>query len=307
MTHEREKLKWAVQVLAMPGEVQRRLYPDFACKPDELALEWDEEFRMTAGSELRQVQLEAMQRLDRKLESMSRDGPDFSEDLWDESALCTSAHGALVRELGDAVLQQMAWPKESPPEVPRLVVPITFRGSLGVQSSQANEMATNRSLEQRWETPVSDAQSLAMVSLVDQDGLHITVQDNRDRAGRRFRFSFDRVAAYRSILEEYRTSDPPAVQHAGWTRVAPGSAWLSDLRSREPLLDVHSPDCRHYIIVTEDDVIDVLTPEEPRIVEVAPAGAGDPAPGKSGVLHDPEDREQIDELLDDLRTDRDGA
>ena len=168
-------------------------------------------------------------------------------------------------------------------------------------------MATNRSSEERWETPASDARSLALVSLLDQDGLHITVQDLRDPAGRRFQFSFERVPAYRDILEEYRTSEPPPVERVGWTRIDPGSDWLADLRSREPLLDVHSPGCRHYIIVTEDDVIDVLSPEEPKIVEVAAAGTDDPVPGKSNVLYHPEDREQIDKLLDELRPRGDDA
>lgn len=168
-------------------------------------------------------------------------------------------------------------------------------------------MTTDRSSQERWDTPVSDAKSLAMVSLVDQDGLHITVQDLRDPARRRFRFSFQQVPAYRNILEEYRISDPPPIEGIGWTRVDPRSDWLADLRSREPLLDVHIPGCRHYIIVTEDDVVDVLAPSTPRIVELSPADVDEPAPGKSNVLFHPEDREQIERVLDDVRRRRDDA
>ena len=102
-------------------------------------------------------------------------------------------------------------------------------------------------------------------------------------------------------------SEPPAAGSPGWTRIDPDSSWLADLRSREALLDVHSPGCRHYIIVTEDDVIDVLTPEEPTIVEVAPAGEQEPAPGKSVILHHPHDREKIDALVDEVRRRRDDA
>jgi hypothetical protein len=137
--------------------------------------------------------------------------------------------------------------------------------------------------------------------------LHITVQDLRDPERRRFCFSFEQVPAYRNVLEEYRTSEPAPAQRLGWTRIDSGSAWLADLRRREPLLDVHSPGCSHYIIVTEDDVLDVLAPEPPRIHELAPAAADEPAPGKSNVLYHPEDRKQIDAMLDDLRRRKDDA
>ena len=115
------------------------------------------------------------------------------------------------------------------------------------------------------------------------------------------------MPAYRNILEEYRTSDPPPIEGTGWTRIDPSSDWLTDLRRREPLLDVHSPGCRHYIIVTEDDVVDVLAPKAPKIVQVAAAAIDEPAPGKSDVLYHPEDRTPIDALLDDLRRRGDDA
>ena len=120
----------------------------------------------------------------------------------------------------------------------------------------------------RWDTPVSDAQSLTMVSLIDQDGLHITVEDP---AWRRHRFTFRQVAAYRNILEEYRTSEPGASEGAGWTMLFPHSPWLSELRKREPLLDHFQPGCKHYVIATEDDVVDILSPDPPEICEIEPA------------------------------------
>lgn len=168
-------------------------------------------------------------------------------------------------------------------------------------------MTTDRRSEERWETPVSDARSLALVSLVDQGGLHITVQDLRDSARRRFRFSFARVPAYRSILEEYRTSERSPLGRTGWTRIDLSSHWLADLRRRQPLFDVHAPGCRHYIIVTEDDVVDVPAPKAPEIVEVAPAAMDEPAPGKSTVLYHPADRTRIDAVLDGLRRRGDDA
>jgi hypothetical protein len=84
---------------------------------------------------------------------------------------------------------------------------------------------------ERWETPVSDARSLAMVSLVDRDGLRVTVQDLRDPTRRRFEFRFTGVAAYRNILEEYRTGEAAQLRvdspRTGWTAIAIRSSWLS--------------------------------------------------------------------------------
>ena len=154
--------------------------------------------------------------------------------------------------------------------------------------------------KERWETPVSNAKSLAMVSLVDSHGLHITLQDLRDPQRRRYRFTFGNVPAYRNVLEEYRTSEPPAGGELGWTVKIPNSPWLEAFRRDEPLFEIHTPGCEHYVIVTEDDVIDVLSPEPPEISEVEPGASGEPVPGKSQVLYHPEDREQIDQLLNKL-------
>ncbi len=141
-----------------------------------------------------------------------------------------------------------------------------------------------------------------MVSLVDTAGdLRITVQDLQDPGCRRYEFVFRGVPAYRNILEEYRVSEPPLRAGVGWTITIPDSPWLDELRAKEPLLDVHSPGCRHFAIVTEDDVVDVLTAEEPEICEVAPADTNEPLPGKSQILRYLEDRERIDRLADDIR------
>ena len=140
-----------------------------------------------------------------------------------------------------------------------------------------------------------------MVSLVDHNGLHITVQDLRDPKRRRYQFSFHRAPAYRNILEEYRTSEPPAGGELGLTVKVPESPWLKSFHQDEPLLEVHTPGCEHYVIVTEDDVIDVLSPEPPEILEIEPAAADEPLPGKSRILYHPEDREEIDQLIVEVK------
>ena len=142
---------------------------------------------------------------------------------------------------------------------------------------------------ERWETPVSDLDSIAMVSLVDDGRLKITVEDLRDTARPRWRFTFRQAPIYRNILEEYRLELWELVhaggERKGWTVMVPSSPWLAQLKEKEPLIEVHHPNLLHFQIGTEDDVIDVLSPEEPLIESVEPASPGDPTPGKSEVLH----------------------
>lgn len=66
---------------------------------------------------------------------------------------------------------------------------------------------------------------------------------------------------------------------------------------KEPLIDVHYPNLRQYQIATEDDVIDVLSPEAPLIEAVEPAAPEDKAPGKSHVLYADKDRAEVQARL----------
>lgn len=121
-------------------------------------------------------------------------------------------------------------------------------------------------IQERWPSPVSDAQSLAMVSRLDQNGLHMTLEDLQDPARRRFKFVFRRVAAYRNILEEYRMSESSPPHGAGWTY----------------------------------DVIDILCPKPPKIVEVTPTKADENPPGKSRILYHSYNEEQIEQIVEDI-------
>ena len=73
----------------------------------------------------------------------------------------------------------------------------------------------------RWDTPVSDLTSLALVSLVDDGELAIVVEGSQDSKRERFRFLFNNFFGYKNLLEEYRTALWQSVQgmpHLGWTR-----------------------------------------------------------------------------------------
>ena len=158
---------------------------------------------------------------------------------------------------------------------------------------------------QRWKTPVSDAKSLAMVSLFDKKDLEIILQDLKETARKRFKFIFKKVVAYRNILEEYRTTETefPSRRTFGWTIVSDHSQWLNELKQKEDLFKVNNPNCKHFIIMTEDDVIEILCSGFPKIIEVESAKEDEELPGKSTIYYHPEDGKEIDKLIDEIKKD----
>jgi hypothetical protein len=127
-------------------------------------------------------------------------------------------------------------------------------------------------LLRRWETLMSDAKHLFMESLHDHSGvLEIELADYwQNAATARYKVTFRRYPAYRNILEEYRLelwerrgqrSDPSAT---GWTLIIPDSPWVQEF-ANEPILEVFNPAIVHYLIATENDVIEVLSDEEPQV------------------------------------------
>ena len=151
---------------------------------------------------------------------------------------------------------------------------------------------------ERWETPISDLKSIAMVSLIDDGCLKITVEDLRDPARPRWCFTFRHAPIYRNILEEYRLELWELVHQEGarkgWTVIVPSSPWLAQLKEKEPLIEVDHPNLLHFQIGTEDDVIDVLSPELPLVESVKSASPDDAVPGKSHVLYADEDGTDVE-------------
>jgi hypothetical protein len=120
----------------------------------------------------------------------------------------------------------------------------------------------------RWETPISDSKWLGMVSLHDVTEMNIL--DIRLNDGKQeISIKFENYPAYRNILEEYRTAlwrhlDETS-QRCGWTFEVVDSSWSEELNKREPLLEFKNPGLRHFVLSTDDDVIEVLSNLEPRI------------------------------------------
>ena len=153
---------------------------------------------------------------------------------------------------------------------------------------------------EKWETPVSHAKSLAMVSLIDDGRLAVILQDLRDARHRRHQFIFSNCVAYRNILEEYRMELwkrlDDSRQRCGWTLLVPNSKWVEELRLAEPVLEATHPALFHYLICTEDDVIEILTPSSPTIKEIE-SGTESESVGKSSVYYHPEDKRKINRVI----------
>jgi hypothetical protein len=143
-----------------------------------------------------------------------------------------------------------------------------------------------------------------MVSLVDDGKLTVILQDTRDPARRRFRFTFTICPVYRNILEEFRRELWKEIkgqtEARSWTLTIPESQWIAYFSEAEPLLEEYYPGLTHYMICTEDDVVEILSSQPPQITEIEPATEGDKVPGKSTVYIYPEDKDKVDKLVNEV-------
>ncbi len=116
----------------------------------------------------------------------------------------------------------------------------------------------------KWITPISEVKNLTMVELIDKKGkLIITLLGE----GKKFQLIFQNPPVYRNILEEYHTNLweylDNTKQRRGNTFKIIDCEWVEYLKKHEPLLSFYNEKLEHYIIVTNDDVIEILSNKEP--------------------------------------------
>lgn len=110
----RERLERAVLALAQPADVQFALFPDFVCKADELALDFEEALDMFSGHELElaeheRVQLNALDRL-----ILSKSGQ-ANADFWTDEALLNHPIWDEIRVAAKSTVAAFGWVLRRPP------------------------------------------------------------------------------------------------------------------------------------------------------------------------------------------------
>ncbi len=156
----------------------------------------------------------------------------------------------------------------------------------------------------RWDTPVSNLKSIAMVSLIDDGSLTITLEDLRDPKRKQWSFFFKSAPVYFNLMEEFRGEMWGEInktgEKLGWTVMYPNSTWHKMLKESDDMLETLRPNLEHYQIATEDDVIDILSENAPIIKELKHASKDDPSPGKSSIYYRDEDSEAVEELFNKI-------
>jgi hypothetical protein len=109
-----ERLKHSIQLLACSSEIQLKMLPQFVCKADELALDFDNWREVALGnfrSELTAHQLSCLDAIDSRFSELTRMGA----EIWSEDAVRESSEWKAVRTLAAAALESFGWLLETPP------------------------------------------------------------------------------------------------------------------------------------------------------------------------------------------------
>lgn len=105
-----DNLKWSLQALALPAEVQITLFPNFACVPDELAFDFDHWTLCAVSNEFIPVVLSTeLQKLNAVFDEME------NLNLWTLQALAQSEEWNSVRRHATQLLTLMGWEIGIPP------------------------------------------------------------------------------------------------------------------------------------------------------------------------------------------------
>lgn len=111
-----KRMKYQLQALAMPADIQLGLLPDFLCKADELALDYGHWCLCLLSNDygkLTQPQRSALTRLDNYFEKISGQ---VNAHLWTDEAIRTRSEWTEIREMAAELLVIFGWPVEIPAE-----------------------------------------------------------------------------------------------------------------------------------------------------------------------------------------------
>ena len=118
----RDQLQRAVLALAQPVDVQLSLFPDFVCKADELALDFEDGLYELVGHEGENTieQRAAIEALDKIIIGMS--GAQ-NASFWTEDALRSHPKWDAIRSAARAVIVAFEWELRRPPPSNAIYIP----------------------------------------------------------------------------------------------------------------------------------------------------------------------------------------
>jgi hypothetical protein len=108
------QLKYSLQALAQPVDIQLELFPNFVSIADEMALDLNHWSSVVIQNGLITSKQKALlEQLDALLEQMSSVA--MKDNLWSTNALQEREEWATVRNLVTKILQEFSWTPEKPP------------------------------------------------------------------------------------------------------------------------------------------------------------------------------------------------
>ena len=118
----RDQLQRAVLALAQPADVQLSLFPDFVCKADELALDFEDGLYELVGheNEITAEQKAAVEPLDQIVTRMSGKQ---KASFWTEEALRTHPTWEEIRSAAKATAAAFGWELRRPPPSGAIYIP----------------------------------------------------------------------------------------------------------------------------------------------------------------------------------------
>jgi hypothetical protein len=117
-------LERAILALAQPADVQLGLFPDFVCKADELALDFEDGLYELIGheTEITPAQRQAIDALDALLTEKSGEQ---NSRFWTDEAVQSDPIWERLRILAQAVALEFGWDLRRPPPSDAVYIPVT--------------------------------------------------------------------------------------------------------------------------------------------------------------------------------------
>jgi hypothetical protein len=131
------------------------------------------------------------------------------------------------------------------------------------------------SIFKRWETPLSDSDTLNTVAIIDDGELLLSFEDKAMQDMYRLRMIFQNYASYGYTLEPFLSDEKAwdkilyARKKYGSTMIADETEWIQQLAENSHLKKDHIPDeLKHYlIIIPMEGMLEIAAQNPPKLYD----------------------------------------